>query len=226
MRPSNQFLIHQTVHPSNPYLSNLERRMLWGTVHKKLGGGTARTAGPSWPKGYSIPYGVMLSIETGGSWLGAAIAARELSGHRLGPSTREVWEERSPVKTEAKKLLSTSAFSSSVVTSLPVLFIGGKPFLLFLASFVKFSSSHALAFLTPSLHNWAASLYSSQDTCPCSHCLCISFLPFSLTKLEFSVPEIQGPNFTLHLTNIPQDCELHQCMIAAGQTASNLDVTD
>ncbi|KAK4815382.1 hypothetical protein QYF61_001370 [Mycteria americana] len=31
MRPSNQFLIHQTVHPSNPSLSNLERRMLLGT---------------------------------------------------------------------------------------------------------------------------------------------------------------------------------------------------
>ncbi|KAK4819224.1 hypothetical protein QYF61_027054 [Mycteria americana] len=39
-------------------------------VHKKLGGGTARTADPNCPKGYSIPYGVMLSIETGGSWLG------------------------------------------------------------------------------------------------------------------------------------------------------------
>ncbi|KAK4810613.1 hypothetical protein QYF61_007350, partial [Mycteria americana] len=31
MRPSSQFLIHRTVHPSNAYLSNLERRMLWGT---------------------------------------------------------------------------------------------------------------------------------------------------------------------------------------------------
>ncbi|KAK4825953.1 LOW QUALITY PROTEIN: hypothetical protein QYF61_003471 [Mycteria americana] len=28
MRPSSQFLIHRTVHSSNPYLSNLERRML------------------------------------------------------------------------------------------------------------------------------------------------------------------------------------------------------
>ena len=34
----------------------------------------------------------------------------------------------------------------------------------------------------PSLHNQAVSLYSSQDTCPCFHCLCISFLPFSLTS--------------------------------------------
>jgi len=28
LRPSNQFLSHQTVHPSNLYFSNLERRML------------------------------------------------------------------------------------------------------------------------------------------------------------------------------------------------------
>ena len=31
-------------------------------VHKKLGGDTARTAEPNWPKGYSTPYDVMLSI--------------------------------------------------------------------------------------------------------------------------------------------------------------------
>ncbi|KAK4806893.1 hypothetical protein QYF61_012614 [Mycteria americana] len=42
-----------------------------------------------------------------------------------GLSTREVWEERLPLKTEAKKLLSTSAFSLSVVTSLPVLLVRG-----------------------------------------------------------------------------------------------------
>jgi len=30
--------------------------------HKKLGGDTARTAGPNRPKGYSIPYDIMLSI--------------------------------------------------------------------------------------------------------------------------------------------------------------------
>ncbi|KAK4814916.1 hypothetical protein QYF61_003240 [Mycteria americana] len=44
-------------------------------AHKKLGGGTARTADPNWPKGYSIPYGVTLSIETGGAGRGAMIAA-------------------------------------------------------------------------------------------------------------------------------------------------------
>ncbi|KAK4816953.1 hypothetical protein QYF61_025776, partial [Mycteria americana] len=136
----------------------------------------------------------------------------------------------------------------------------GKPFLLFFASLAKFSSSCALAFLTPSLHNRAASLYFSQDTCPCFHCLCISFLPFSLTssllpflpdylhlriesscalwKASFKICQLcsaplslravsQGsPDFTLHLSHIPQDCELHQCMITAAQAASNLDITN
>ncbi|KAK4816284.1 hypothetical protein QYF61_014582 [Mycteria americana] len=59
---------------------------------------------------------------------------------------------------------------------------GRKPFLLFFASLAKFSSSCALAFLTPSLHKRAVSLYSSQVTCPCFHCLCSSFLLFSLTS--------------------------------------------
>jgi len=44
------------------------------------------------------------------------------------------------------------------------------------------SSSCTLAFLTSSPHNWAASLYSSQDTCPCFHCLRSLLLPFSLTS--------------------------------------------
>ncbi|KAK4807227.1 hypothetical protein QYF61_024347, partial [Mycteria americana] len=58
-------------------------------VHKKLGGVTARTADPNWPKGYSIPYDVMLSIYTWGSWLGGvAIAAQGLAGvGRLDLST-------------------------------------------------------------------------------------------------------------------------------------------
>jgi len=32
----NQFFIHQMIHPSNPYLSNLERRMFWGTMSEAL----------------------------------------------------------------------------------------------------------------------------------------------------------------------------------------------
>jgi len=47
-----------------------------------------------------------------------------------GPSTQEVWKEWSPVKTEAKNLASTSGFSLSFVTSLPVLLLGvGERFL-------------------------------------------------------------------------------------------------
>ena len=36
-----------------------ERRL---NGHKKLGGDTARTADPNYPKGYSIAWGVMLSV--------------------------------------------------------------------------------------------------------------------------------------------------------------------
>lgn len=32
IRPPNQFLIHQAVCPSNSYLSNIQRRMVWGTA--------------------------------------------------------------------------------------------------------------------------------------------------------------------------------------------------
>ncbi|KAK4827158.1 hypothetical protein QYF61_015112 [Mycteria americana] len=107
------------------------------------------------------------------------------------PSTREVWEERLPVKTEAKKFLSTSPFSSSFVTSLPVVFI---------------SSSCPLAFLTPYLHNRAASLYSLQDTCLCFHCLCSSFLPFSLTSRSRLSRASLLPSFPdfLHLVTLFQ----------------------
>ncbi|KAK4814468.1 hypothetical protein QYF61_018986 [Mycteria americana] len=59
-----------------------------------------------------------------------------------------------------------------------------KPFLLFFASLAKFSSSCSLAFLTPSRHKRAASLYSSQVTRPCFHCLCSSLLLFSLTSMS------------------------------------------
>jgi len=38
-------------------------------------------------------------------------------------------EERLPAKTEAKKLLSTSAFFCFIVTNMPVMFVGGVHFL-------------------------------------------------------------------------------------------------
>ncbi|KAK4828177.1 hypothetical protein QYF61_024426, partial [Mycteria americana] len=59
-------------------------------VHKKLGGDTARTADPNWPKGYSIPYDVMLNKKLGGlagrarpllrNWLGISQQVNENQG--------------------------------------------------------------------------------------------------------------------------------------------------
>ncbi|KAK4829426.1 hypothetical protein QYF61_004301 [Mycteria americana] len=129
-----------------------------------------------------------------------------------------------------------------------------KPFLLFFASLATFSSSHTLAVLTPSLDNRAMSLYSSQDTCPCFHCLLTSrsrlshagllpsFADFlhlgiksscTLWKASLKICQLcsaplslrAGPDFTHRLTHTPQNCVLHQCMITAAQAASNLDVT-
>jgi len=40
------------------------------------------------------------------------------------------------------------------------------------------------------------------------------------------IPKIQGPDCTFHLTHIPHDCKLHQCVIIAAQAASNLDITN
>lgn len=36
MQPFSQFLSQQIIHPSNPYLSNLEVWMLWGTISRSL----------------------------------------------------------------------------------------------------------------------------------------------------------------------------------------------
>jgi len=44
------------------------------------------------------------------------------------------------------------------------------------------SSKWALAFLTPSPHSLRAYLHSSEETCPSSLCLCLFFLPSSLTS--------------------------------------------
>ncbi|KAK4816835.1 hypothetical protein QYF61_023899 [Mycteria americana] len=75
----------------------------WQRVHKKLGGGTARTADPNWPKGYSIPYDVMLSIENGGSWPGA--------GSLLGDGLGFGWRVLGPLldDTKARGFVTTPA---------------------------------------------------------------------------------------------------------------------
>ncbi|KAK4826396.1 hypothetical protein QYF61_008067 [Mycteria americana] len=57
-------------------------------VHKKLGGDTARTADPSWPQGYSIPYDVTLNKKNVGrvDW-GSTATAWELAGHQSAGET-------------------------------------------------------------------------------------------------------------------------------------------
>jgi len=47
-----------------------------------------------------------------------------------------------------------------------------------------------------------------------------------LEELEVCFPKIQGPDFTHPLTLIPQDCKLHQRVIAAAQAVFILDVTN
>ncbi|KAK4825182.1 hypothetical protein QYF61_024662 [Mycteria americana] len=74
----------------NDWNKNYTSDMICRYVHKKLGRGTARTADPNWPKGCSIPYDLMLSIETGGKltggpllgdWLGISWQAPEGRSH-------------------------------------------------------------------------------------------------------------------------------------------------
>ena len=108
--------------------------------------------------------------------------------------TQGMWEEQMPLRNEAKVLLSTPAFSISVVTrslshhegTISFVFLFWLSYLqkplLFFTSLKKFSSSCALSILIPSLHSQAVSLYSFRNPCPCLYCLCISLLCFSLTR--------------------------------------------
>ena len=45
-------------------------------------------------------------------------------------------------------------------------------------------------------------------------------------ELEIDFPKIKLPDFTLCLSNIPQEFELHHCLVSSTQAASNPDVTD
>ena len=104
------------------------------------------------------------------------------------------WEEQLPVKTQAKKLLNTSAFSISVVTISCLIYGGGRgggvnnffclPFLtkvpvealtiLHIPCQIQLQLCLSFPDSTPTLP--AVPLYSSQDMCPCFHCLCISLM--------------------------------------------------
>ncbi|KAK4829553.1 hypothetical protein QYF61_005222 [Mycteria americana] len=80
-----------------------------------------------------------------------------------------------------------------------------------------FSSSWALPFLTPSLHKRAVSLYSSQVTCPCFHCLCSSLLLLSLTSSHAGLfPSL--PDF-LHL-GTESSCTLWKASLKLCQLCS------
>lgn len=126
------------------------------------------------------------------SWTWSSLAVEgNLLSHSLpwGPSKKRVWEERLPVKTEVKKLLSTSAFSSAIVTRLMVGFIREWAFSdpCFLSDIaveaflcILDSSCCALTSLTPSLHK-QSELYTLPRRLV-STSTSFSFLPFSLTR--------------------------------------------
>ncbi|KAK4827968.1 hypothetical protein QYF61_022670, partial [Mycteria americana] len=73
-------------------------------------------------------------------------------------------------------------------------------------------------FLTPGDRELLCSMESVLKDLPALFCCLVPE-----GKLEVRFPKIQGPDFTLCLSHIPQDCELHQCMITAAQAASSLD---
>lgn len=112
-------------------------------------------------------------------------------------STQEVWE-----KWWGKKL--STLF---VVPSLPVMLISSSIFWhsfladipvegwVFFASLAKISSSNTLAFLTLSLHIQAVSQYSSQDTSPYFHWLCIPSCTFTLITRSWLIHGGLLPSF-------------------------------
>ena len=120
-----------------------------------------------------------------------------------------------------KKLLSTSAFSLSVVTSLHVSltrvytpldfpFLVEQPVEALLVVFgmcchVQFKLG--LGFPTPFLHRLTASVFSSRYTFPCFHCLCIFYLLISLTsRSQFS--HTQSLAFLSQLARLNQTSKL------------------
>lgn len=48
-------------------------------------------------------------------------------------------------------------------------------------------------------------------------------IDYPLEKLEFCFSTVEWPDFTLHLTHVPDDYELHQHMLIAAQAASSLN---
>lgn len=76
---------------------------------------------------------------------------------------------------------------------------------LFFASLAQLNFSSTLALLTTFLHRQASFLDSSQDICPCFHCLSICFLPISLisrSQLCWSLSFLFYPTSGLFLQTI------------------------
>lgn len=50
-------------------------------VHQKLGGDRTKTGDPTWPKGYPIPYGIMLNHKTRENLLGGLLLLADWLGN-------------------------------------------------------------------------------------------------------------------------------------------------
>ncbi|KAK4818982.1 LOW QUALITY PROTEIN: hypothetical protein QYF61_022649 [Mycteria americana] len=211
MQPSNQFLIHQTVHPSNPYLSNLERRMFRQGLHV-----TAMAFQISWSVAWQlhqpIPSGLWdASHQVPYLYVQVPQVVVNLifsySGRDFAPPVPILW----------------SIYSRGYLSLLPL----PVHFLLAL-QFDQQVSTHpcqSLAilsqFLTPGDQELLHSMESILKDLFCSPVPEDHFPG----ELEFCFPKIQDPDYTLRLTHITQDCELHQCMITTAQAASNPDIS-
>lgn len=140
------------------------------------------------------------------SWIWSLTVGKTLFLQSLScdPSTQGKWEERLPVKLR-QKVLCISAFSSSALMVASCAQQGHMlsfAFLLWLtylqksllwpfASLVKFYFSHALAFLTPSLHNEGCVFTSSASPAPCDQLVVInSHTPV----LYFTPPSFSNDN--------------------------------
>lgn len=136
-----------------------------------------------------------------------------------GSETWKLWEAWLR-QTEAKNLLSTSAFSMSVTACSPFSFIRGgyillclpplisillESSLLFFISLTKFSSRYDLVFLIPPLHIFMESLFSSRATYPCSTaCIHHSSSQFELqVKPRWLFTSLAFFSYAFHYTIMP-----------------------
>lgn len=92
---------------------------------------TSSNSPRTWDASCHVPYTYVHSDSSGGHKPDLLLQWEGLWSSwypSCSPSTQEVWEKRLPVKTEAKKLLSYSSISLSVVTNFRTLFNWGYTF--------------------------------------------------------------------------------------------------